>query len=496
MKILLSGVTLTVLLFCSCRARLTVNYDDAPPPERAFLESLLASPGFLSPLGLRLAPEAGEGTGIQLSFFTTWEPGMDPGAVSISRTCLVPRADALEGRRDTTRESCLSGAEDLIPLAGLEPPHIALRVEGRTAGDPDYPLVRVIQVRIAAAGDGKPRGGIQKKIDALEKALREAPKPLMEDPPDILWIASAGDLMLDRGAQDILFNEGPAGIFGGTAEFLRNADLALVNLEGPVSGRGTREQKSYNFRFDPETAAALRDAGIDAVLQANNHAFDYGETAFLDSLNHLETAGIGVLGAGLDEDTAAGPFKVQRGARKAAVFGIASFPRERNGWDGLTAAAGEDRAGILHAGRGGGEKLKSRFSGDDTLDIVLFHGGVEWSRRPDGPTRAFYTDLIEHGADLIIGSHPHIVQGFEWVRGRAIFWSLGNYVFGGMENTDGGEEGLFLRLGFLGTRLVYLEPYPLTLSHTRTGIAPAEQLDRFYALSRELRDHGRGNTDK
>jgi len=78
------------------------------------------------------------------------------------------------------------------------------------------------------------------------------------------------------------------------------------------------------------------------------------------------------------------------------------------------------------------------------------------------------------------------VQGFEWVHGKPVFWSLGNYVFGGMENTDGGEEGLFIRLGFLDGRLLYLEPFALTLTHTITSIAPPEKLETFYARSRDL----------
>jgi poly-gamma-glutamate synthesis protein (capsule biosynthesis protein) len=332
------------------------------------------------------------------------------------------------------------------------------------------------------------------RIQLLEEALRAAAKPLVEDPPGILWIASGGDLMLDRGAAEILFEEGPAGIFGGTAEFLAQADLALVNLEGVVSSRGAKVKKSFNFRFDPKVAAALRDAGIDGALQANNHAFDYGEDAFLDSLGCLAEAGIAVLGAGVNETAAARPFLFQKGNQTVRTFGIASFPREKNGWDGLTVAAGAEKAGLLHARRGGGEKLKSHFTPDtespspEVLDIVLFHGGIEWDTRPDAFTRELYTDLIQHGADLVIGSHPHVVQGFEWVLGKPVFWSLGNYVFGGMENTEGGEEGLFIRLGFSGSRLAYLEPFALTLSHTRTRIAPAEGLTRFYALSRELRD--------
>jgi poly-gamma-glutamate synthesis protein (capsule biosynthesis protein) len=121
---------------------------------------------------------------------------------------------------------------------------------------------------------------------------------------------------------------------------------------------------------------------------------------------------------------------------------------------------------------------------------VLFHGGIEWSTRPNKSTRELYTDLIRAGADLVIGSHPHIVQGFEWVEGKPVFWSLGNYVFGGMENTDGGEEGLFIRLGYWGSRLVYLKPYALSLSHTRTKTAPDEMLVTFYGRSRSLSGAG------
>jgi poly-gamma-glutamate synthesis protein (capsule biosynthesis protein) len=311
--------------------------------------------------------------------------------------------------------------------------------------------------------------------------------------------------MLDRGAGDILFAEGPEGIFGGTAELLVCSDLTVVNLEGPVSSQGTKTPKSFNFRFEPRLASALKNAGIDAVLQANNHSFDYGETAFLDSLIHLRNAGLGILGAGLNDDEAAQPFVLQKGPYHAKVYGIASFPREWNGWDGLSAAAEPDKPGMLHAGKGGADKLKRHFHeapgaappaeiqpaadpAETVLDIVLFHGGDEWSRRPNAPTRRLYTELIREGADLIIGSHPHVVQGFEWIEDKAVFWSLGNYVFGGMENTEGGEEGLFIYLGYWGSRLVYLEPFALTLTHTRTSIAPEERRSVFYERSRNLQE--------
>jgi poly-gamma-glutamate synthesis protein (capsule biosynthesis protein) len=424
----------------------------------------------------------------------------------------VPRADPLEGRTGAAagepsvvpREVSggadygggLAAGETLIPLRDLAPPYTALRVNGLAAGDAGYPLVKLTGLDIAVHGGGRQARRREWKAAALRdhilRSLDAAPA-LFEDPPRLFWIAAGGDVMLGRGASEILLREGPAGIFGESAAMLAAADLALINLEGPLSVRGGKVRKSYNFRFDPAAAAALGQAGIDAALLANNHAFDYGERAFLDSLDYLAAAGIGVLGAGLNDEEAARPFVLRREGGAAAVFGIASFPREKSGWDGLSAAAGPSRPGILHAGKGGGELLKARFFRAATgaaeppaLDIVLFHGGNEWTHRPNAATRALYAGLVRAGADLIIGSHPHVVQGFEWIDGRAVFWSLGNYVFGGMEDTGGGEDGLFIRLGYAGQRLVYLEPYALTLNHTRTSVGPPENLARFYALSREL----------
>jgi poly-gamma-glutamate synthesis protein (capsule biosynthesis protein) len=118
--------------------------------------------------------------------------------------------------------------------------------------------------------------------------------------------------------------------------------------------------------------------------------------------------------------------------------------------------------------------------------VVFFHGGEEWSTRPDAGTRALYRDLVEGGADLVIGTHPHVAQGFEWHNGKAIFWSLGNYVFGGMDGTAGGEDGLFISLGYSGSTLVYLEPAALALKNNRAAVVPPERLETFYARSTAL----------
>jgi poly-gamma-glutamate synthesis protein (capsule biosynthesis protein) len=479
-------LVLSALLFFSCREEpVSVALGaGGTGSERAFVEGALKEAA--GALGLNFTGQGEGRAGIVVEFFSSWEFENAWGDILISRTWYVPRKEpaAVSGENpDISLEACLDGSQTLIPLEELSPPFAAARVDSITVSGGDYPLVKAAGVKLQFRGRDGGESKSVKEIKRLEEAaagleafLRELPKPLAAEIPSLVWIAAAGDLMLGRGAAEILFREGPAGIFGKTAEILAGADIALLNLEGPVSGRGKRTTKTFNFRFAPRSAQALADAGIDAVLFANNHAFDYGEEAFTDSIALLKEAGIGIAGAGMDEDEAARPWVFTKGGFTARIFGIASFPREASGWDGASVAAGSGRPGILHAARDGAEKLSAAFdtgneAGDETLDIILFHGGEEWSGRPDNRTRSLYTELVESGADLVIGSHPHIVQGFEWVKDRPVFWSLGNFVFAGMENTGGGDRGLLIRLGYLGKKLVYLETFPLELTGPRTNLS-------------------------
>ena len=495
-------------VFCGCDQAIDyvkLGEADGCEKERAFVESFFAEGGELAALGLRLLPESNTADEVAdeaaakagskiprpllfIEFFSCWEYEGAFGDVLVSRAFLVPREDPLAGRTTTSLAACLEGQETLVPPGEIAPPFVALRVDGLALGDKGYPLVQAVGISIGT-GNKRPKNHLLKKIRILGETFEAAPKPLAASPQPV-WLAVGGDLMLDSGASDILFREGPSAVFGDTAEMLSSSDLTLVNLEGVVSSLGEKITKSFNFRFVPDIAPALRDAGIDVVLHANNHVFDYGREAFLDSLSLIDQAGIGIVGAGLDDDAASEPFVFRRGEETFRIFGLASFYREWNGWDGTTAAAGPGRAGMLHARRGGLEKLSSKFlpDGDPALDVVLFHGGTEWSIDPDVFTRRIFTELLAAGADVVIGSHPHKVQGFEWVLGKPVFWSLGNYVFGGEDNNIGEEEGLFIRLGFWEGRLLYLEPFALILAHTRSDIAPREMLELFYDRSRQLRE--------
>jgi poly-gamma-glutamate synthesis protein (capsule biosynthesis protein) len=485
----------------SCKAEMdtfALDENAGYEPERALVQEALGDTAALEGLGLRLFDPATDrqgkketGPGIIISFQSSWEFEESWGDLPLSSTWYAPREYCLAGRHDTSLEACLEGGEALVPLAELVPPYIALRVSGRAIGDENYPLVKKAGIAIKEAGDKKTAPRRAGKIAGLENVLREKIKPLGEKPA-MVWIAAAGDMMLGRGAQEILLSEGASGVFGGAAEILIRSDLSLANLEGSLTNRNSRAEKTFTFSFNPKIAGIIKDAGIDAVLLANNHAFDFGREGFLDSLSCLEDAGLAAPGAGRNQGAASEPWIYRKGNFTAKAFGLASFYKEVSGWDGMDGVAGQERAGFLHASRQGAGLIKAHFSRDEDLDIVLFHGGDEWSTGPDRNTRLLVSDLINSGADLVIGSHPHIVQGFEWIEGKPVFWSLGNFVFAGMENTGGGDEGLLVSLGYCGSRLIYLEPHALALSGPKTEIAGEENLAVFYERSRELCRSGEG----
>ncbi|MDR0376969.1 MAG: CapA family protein, partial [Spirochaetaceae bacterium] len=421
LSLLLSLLSLLCVLFlgsgCSAEVppvyTVAISGDGEYPAEEALVSSLL-SESALAALGCAPAfPGKEAGAVIAVEFVAYWESdpsGEDDEAIPLSRTWYVPQEDALAGRRDASATDCRERRETLVLLDELAPPFVALRVNGLAADDPDYPLCRITGVRVRAvdqpaAADVATRSGravvfektaVSGKIAALEAFIRQTAWPCLAGPPELLWITAVGDLMLGRGAERILLREGADGLFGGTAAILRDADLALVNLEGAITSRGSRTEKAFTFRFSPAVAPQLREAGIDAALLANNHAFDWGMEGFLDTLDCLEKAGLGILGAGRDEAAAGRPFVFRKGSAVARVFGLASYPVERSGWDGRSAAAGENRPGMLHTGRGGEAVIKAGLAdgSGEGFQTVLIHGGDEWTSRPNRAVRDLCRDLV------------------------------------------------------------------------------------------------------
>jgi poly-gamma-glutamate synthesis protein (capsule biosynthesis protein) len=393
--------------------------------------------------------------------FSAHEQETENRNIVIWKTLLVPIVGFVSAAPDVKLKDCSDGKVLLALPDAIPEGYMAVRVDGRALDDPLYALGARVTLELSGTGRFA-RAYAAKLTEALQRAAKESPEV-----PRLRWLAVAGDMMLGRGAAELLADEGAASLMGGAAAILAKSDAAVVNLEGVVTTQGSRARKAYTFRFDPSVAPLLAKAGIDAVLVSNNHALDWGMEGFTDMLKVLERSGIGALGGGLDRDAAAAAYEAQ-GFR---LYGISSYPVEISGWDGRKFAAGPGKAGIMRVEDAGAAKLAEGFR-DGVVDAVFVHGGTEWSTAPDMATRELFHALVDAGADAVFGSHPHVVQAVELYKGKPIFWSLGNFVFQGMHGTPGGQKGLLGLVGFLGERAVYIRSIPLLLDGERVDIAP------------------------
>lgn len=211
-------------------------------------------------------------------------------------------------------------------------------------------------------------------------------------------------------------------------EEMRSADVMMLNNEFPYSDRGEPLQgKTYTFRAAPESVSVLQDMGVDIVSLANNHAYDYGEDSFLDTLDILEQAGVPYVGAGRNLKEAVQPVYYLVGDSKIAVLGATQIERTPSPH---TVGATEDTPGVFRCLETEllEEKIREAKEECDFV-IVYIHWGTEstpeldWRQRNDAPL------YVEAGADIIIGDHPHCLQEIGYIDGVPVVYSLGNFWF-------------------------------------------------------------------
>jgi hypothetical protein len=239
-------------------------------------------------------------------------------------------------------------------------------------------------------------------------------------------IAFGGDVHFEGAIANRLAAD-PATTFGPIAGVLRRADLAVVNLETAVTERGTPAAKEFTFRAPPSAFAALHAAGVDVATMANNHGADYGVVGIRDSLAAARHAGVPVVGIGNDAAEAFRPYVVTVNGQRIAVIGatqvldssLAAAWSAGDGKPGLASAYDETR--LLAAVR------TARAEGDTV--VVDLHWGRELERCPISQQRALAPKLVAAGADVVVGSHAHVLLGGGYLRGAYIDYGLGNFVF-------------------------------------------------------------------
>ena len=265
---------------------------------------------------------------------------------------------------------------------------------------------------------------------AVLLALCGVPRAALgQGPRDTLRIVAVGDLNLARLVARVYILRGRgAEVFAATRTALRSADLAIGNLESAIVDRDTVADSALSPVFAAPRAAAplLADAGFGVLGTANNHAWDFGKDALLESVARLDSAGIAHAGTGPTPDAALRPAMVRRRGWTVAVFSVTfiiNFPDlVVQGHPAECCIAWADTVRLRDAIR------SARDSGAD-LVLVMLHAGREYRDVPPDDVRATARGIVRAGADAVIGHHPHVPQGLEWVDGRPILYSLGNFVF-------------------------------------------------------------------
>ena len=234
-------------------------------------------------------------------------------------------------------------------------------------------------------------------------------------------IVFVGDIIFDTTQNpwsSIAYSDGIRACFDDeTWDTLTGADFLVVNNEFPYTDRGTPTPgKTFTFRCPPWTAEWLAEMGTDIAALANNHVYDHGEQGALDTFDTLDEQGIPYIGAGRDIDDAS----------------------QTAYWNPDTREAGEDNPGVFRMLDTTQlcDKIREAKEKAD-LCIVYAHWGTEKMPSADWSQTTKAEELAEAGADLIVGSHPHVLQNIEYVNGVPVFYSLGNYFFGAAARDTG-----------------------------------------------------------
>lgn len=238
----------------------------------------------------------------------------------------------------------------------------------------------------------------------------------------------AGDILLSNHVTTAYDNAG--GINGvldeGYQAEISQSDIFMANEEFPFSDRGSAaEDKQYTFRLTPSRVTMMQEIGVDIVTLANNHTLDYGTDALVDTAATLDGAGIKYVGAGANMERAR---QLQTIEVRGNIIGFLAASRVYPDPDWV---ANSKKPGMV-SGYDPSILLEEIKAAQDLCDylVVYVHWGIERNETPEEYQRSLGKKIIDAGADIVIGSHPHVLQGVEYYNGKPICYSLGNFIFG------------------------------------------------------------------
>jgi len=269
----------------------------------------------------------------------------------------------------------------------------------------------------AGADDGADGSGADGATGSETVIEEEEEEP--EPPSTIVTItvSAAGDCTLggdprysNRLLRELENNDGDHSYFLSNVRHIFEADdLTIINLEGPLTERTAHVDKGYVFRGPPHLAKILSSCGVEMVTLANNHIKDFLDAGYQDTVEALEAEDVGYFGNEYNTIMEINGIKV-------GMFGYTVWYDGNDNRNRIASSISD---------------LQERGA---QLIIAYFHWGTELATTPDAYQRAIARRAIDSGADLVLGAHPHVLQGIEVYNGKNIVYSLANFCFGGNNN--------------------------------------------------------------
>jgi|GEM_PF-734780 len=257
--------------------------------------------------------------------------------------------------------------------------------------------------------------------DKYPELFQDLIQGLAVDVEPLVNIVAVGDIMLGRGVGSQIRANSPSYPFDLTRELTSQADVAFGNLESPITARGIA-QGGISLRAAPEVVAGLSDAGFDVVSLANNHTDDYGAVGLLDTVSYLDGEDIAYVGLSGDPNGQQDAVTLETNGLRMAFLAYNNVPPR---WE-PSADAGRSPAWLEP--EAAYADVRHAASSSDFV-VVSLHWGTEYMPQPDEFQQEVARGMLEAGAGLIIGHHPHVVGAVAWEDEGFVAYSLGNFVF-------------------------------------------------------------------
>ena len=296
-----------------------------------------------------------------------------------------------------------------------------------------------------------------------------------------------GDVLIKASTESIYKNNGVTGLV--SEEILaemQNADIMMVNHEFQFSTRGEpMEDKQFTFQTDPKNVQILLDLGIDIVSLANNHSLDFGQDALQDTFVTLDEAGILYAGAGDSKERAEELQVIEVNGKK---FGFLAATRviPVAGWDVRNKQPGlfttYDDTRLV-------ERIRESKEECDFLAVYV-HWGIEREEYPEEYQNVIAKHCVEAGADVIIGAHPHVLQGIEFIEGKPIFYSLGNYIF-----NNSTPKTMLVKVLIKSDDTVEYSLIPAFATNGQTQVMEGAEAEKLYTYMNEISVKNYVNSD-